>query len=255
MAEDNRNASSSIRDTIVASVLDTAIKYVLFPALLLIVLAIHAVCSVDSPVRHFVISIAPTVLSSNLSSPDVSPAKSPAVHSSPTPTVTSTPTPIPIATATPRPKPTQTPTPTPPPTPTPTPTPTYSPSPTTTVEEVRGVLISLWHQSLRRSSSSNRDSGLKIVVSDAVHYGQYDIALGAAKQGSVSSNKSSMLVYVARCMAREGWFDWARHAADHVPNSGPQKTIRDEIFNLEHRSLRNTPPPLCRQVDWVRAPQ
>ena len=226
----------------IASILDTVIKYIAFPALLLIILGIHAMCSVDSPVRHFVISISPAALSSMLSRSDLSPTPSPTPPTFPEPTATPTPTPIPIATATPR------------PTLTPTPTPTSTPTPTRTVEEVRAVLISLWSQSLRHSFNSDRDAGLNIVITDAVHYGQYDIALDAAKQGGWDSNKSSMLVYVARCMAREGWYGWARHAADHVPNSKPQENIRREIFNLEHQSLRNTPPPLCRQVPWVRAP-
>lgn len=240
-----------MRERIKASIVDAAVKYALHGIVLLVVAVVVAVCSLDNPVRRFAISIAPPAVQEMFS--ETSQSRSPArdYQFPPTPSITPTPTPIPIATATPRATPTMTPT----PTHTPTPTPTPRPTPTRTVEEVRSVLISLWHQSLRRSTSSHRDTGLNTVVRDAVYYGQYDIALGSAKQGSLSSNKSSMLVYVARCMAREGWFEWARHAADHIPLSGPQQRIRDEIFDLEHRTLRNTPPPLCRQMSWVRAPE
>ncbi len=205
MPERNRNASSSIGEKIISSVVDTAIKYIIFPIVLLIVLTIHSVRSVDSPVRHFAISIARPALTSMLSSEDAFTTPSPVAQLSPTPTVTQTPTSIPIATATPRLPPTLI----PPPTPTPT--------PTRTVEGVRATLISLRDQALRRQYNNDRDAGLNIVVKDAVYYGQYDIALDAAKRGGWASNKSSMLAYVAECMAREEWYEWARHAADHIP--------------------------------------
>ena len=238
-------------ERIKASIVDAAVKYALHGLALLVGAVVVAVCSLDNPVRRFAMSIAPPAVQTMFSETSQSPTSAPDYQLPPTPSITPTPTPIPIATATPRATPTMTPT----PTHTSTPTPTPQPTPTRTVEEVRAVLMSLWRQSLGRPYTADRDAGLNTVVTDAVHYGQYDIALGAAKQGGWDANKSDMLVYVAECMAREGWYDWARHAADHIPYFGPQNTVRERIFNLEHQSLRNTPPPLCRQVTWVRTPE
>ena len=209
---------------------------------MLVIGAFLAVCPLDNPVRHVVLSLGQPALSTMLSSGSITPTPPTVATVLPTPIVIPTPTPIPIATATPS------------PTPTPTPTPNATPTPTRTVDEVRAILTSLKDQALSRSTSGDRDARLNIVVIDAVYHGQYDIALDAAKQGGYKSTKSSMLVYVAGCMAREGWYEQARNAADDIPYAEPQKTVREEIFSLEHQSLRNILPPVCRQVPWLRAP-
>lgn len=107
---------------------------------------------------------------------------------------------------------------------------------------------------MTRRYTAEQDAGLETVVDEAVRYGQYDIALSAAKRGGYDSNRSNMLVFVARCMAHEGWYQKALDATNHIPYIGPKRFIRQEIFDLQQQSLQGRPPPNCRQSSWLRAP-
>ena len=158
---------------------------------------------------------------------------------------------------TPTPHPTQPPVPTP--TFTPTVTPTTAPSPTPTPfqrneNEVRETLISLGGQAMERGSSSEHDAKLEKVVRDSLLYGQFDLALWAARNGVGSSKTSSMLADVAYCIAIEGGYEWARYIAKLIPLYAVEQQTLNKIFDLEHRSLRETPPPSCRKVPWLTMP-
>ncbi len=151
------------------------------------------------------------------------------------------------------------PTPTPTRTPTTTPTPASTPTPhltvsEKTVEEVRTTLRSLMGQALKRRYLRDKDAGLEVVANDGILHGQFDIAFDAALSGQYDSNKSEMLAEVARCVAIEGWYSTARSIAEFIPYNNAKQEVKGEIFDLEHQSLRETPPPLCRQTNWLRMP-
>ena len=162
---------------------------------------------------------------------------------------TSTYTPAPIPTKTPTPIPTLTPTPTPTNTPTPSPIPSNR-----TIAEIRTTLRSLMGQALNRSSSWDKHAGLEIVVDDAILHAQFDIAFDAALSGDNDSRNSDMLAKVARCVARAGWYSTARNVTEFILRDFTRQSVKKEIFDLEHQSLRETPPPLCHATKWIRMP-
>ena len=160
-------------------------------------------------------------------------------------------TPIPIATATPRPTPTPSPRPVPTSTSEPTPTPTGVKR---TEEEIEATLISLGNDALRVRDVYDRDAKLAKVVESSLTYGQFHIAFWAAKNGTNAFDQSEMLDSVAMCMAFESDFSWARYVASFMINELMKQETYDRIFELEYKSLRQTPPPSCRSEDWLRMP-
>ena len=181
----------------------------------------------------------------------VDPARSPSLAItatlSPTPTITLIPTPP----STPTPTPSLTLSPTPSPTPTPTPTP-VSVAANRTVAEVRNTLNSLKREALKRGRSHDKDEGLKVVVDDAILHGQFDIAFEAAKYGEY--DKDQMLSRVARCIALEGEYQIARDVAGSIPSDYKRESVNEETFDLQYASMRGTPPPLCRKINWLSMP-
>ncbi len=168
-----------------------------------------------------------------------------------TPYPTPTWTPIPLATVTPISTST----------PMPTSTPESTPTPTPDLERIRirNILDTLFSDSIQMSYYLDRDAGLKRVVDESVHYGQFDIAFKAAKAGEYFINQSNMMAKVALCMAKEGWsdriwFDYARQAATHIEYYVTKESIQKQISDLDHSSLRDPAPGLYRRLDWLRAP-
>ena len=140
------------------------------------------------------------------------------------------------------------------------PIPTTTPEPTPTPiqkteNEIRETLISLGYQAVGSPTNDEQDAKLKVVVNESLSYGQLDLALWAARNGALNANQSSMLAKVAECIAIEGEFELARRAARFIPLSQVEQQTLNKIFELEHKSLRETPPPSCRNHAWLVLPE
>ena len=168
-------------------------------------------------------------------------------------------TPYPVPTWTPIPLATATPTPTSTPMPTSTPEPTPTPTPDFEQIRIRNTLDRLFSDSVQMSYFLDRDAGLKRVVDEAIHYGQYDIAFKAAKAGEYFINQSNMTAKLALCLAKEGWsdriwFEYARQTDVHIEYFVTKESIQKQISDLDYSSLRAPAPGPCRKVGWRRAP-
>ena len=107
---------------------------------------------------------------------------------------------------------------------------------------------------MESTDANKRDTKLQKIVRDSLLSGQFYMALWAAQNAIDSDSQSSMLESVASCMAYEEEYDWARYVAGLMKNDDMKQQTLDKIFDLEHKSLRYTPPPSCRTSPWFRMP-